>query len=173
MKNEFDLASLKRKTILSGFEEQERDIEKSKSGVYSDNSVNSKLNRVGQQYGKSKDEKSNDKPVTKEPIQKTIDEHAKTTETETLKKVLESDKASEELKSSAKKELSSRGIDLEPKSGMKMSRAEHKSAIESLNKAISELDGVDTASSEKTIKDLIKQRSEHETELAKLKQNKK
>lgn len=101
-----------RDNILKSFD---IDIEKSRSGVYADTSENRKLNRVGQQYGskKQEDEPKGEKSSKQEENggskdSKNVEEHAKNTSDETLKKVSENDKAPEDLRNAAKKELENR-----------------------------------------------------------------
>lgn len=111
-----------KKNILKSFKtdleksENSSDIEKAKSGVYADTAENRKLNRVGQQYGskKQEDEPNGEQSSKQEENSgsknsKSIEEHAKNTSDETLKKVSENDKAPEDLRNAAKKELESRG----------------------------------------------------------------
>lgn len=91
--------------ILKGFSDFEETFEKAKTGKYSDNSVNRKLNRVGQEYGSAKKEdvKSDNKQSKKEDGKSDpsghytkeerdalnkLEEHAASTSTEDLKSFL-------------------------------------------------------------------------------------
>lgn len=172
-----NIAALKRETFLKGFSVSEDEIEKAKTGVYADTPENRKLNRVGQKYGvEKKDDKPAAKPKqkvevdengNKKPITKTLEEHASTTDTETLKKVLGKKGAKEELVSAAKKELDKRGVDVEKKSDMGMSKEQHAANIKNLNEAIEKLSGVETDEAKESLKDLIAQRNEQEQEILK------
>lgn len=107
--------------ILKGFSDFEETFEKAKTGKYSDNSVNRKLNRVGQEYGSAKKEdvKSDNKQSKKEDTNASDDnsklkDYAKEAKTEDLKKYLEAkieddDLYSKNLKKIAEDELKSRG----------------------------------------------------------------
>ena len=96
--------------ILKSFKMDEEEIEKSKHGIYADNSENRRLNRVGKEYGEAaKQQDSNQKQSTgKESDNKGLKEHAKNTSDETLKKVIANKNAPEDLKQEAKKELENR-----------------------------------------------------------------
>jgi len=167
---ELNIGENKRQNILKGFED---DIEKSRSGVYANTPENKKLNRVGQKYGAEKKEdepsekKAERKPEVdengkKKPITKTLEEHAATTDTETLKKVLETKGAKEELVSAAKKELEKRGVSMDKKSSMGMTKEEHAGHVKSFNEAIEKLSGVDTPEAKESAKSLTDQRNAHE-----------
>ena len=103
-----------RDNILKSFN---TDIEKARSGVYEDTAENRKLNRVGQQYGSKKEqEESNQNNLHSKQNEdnnsknvKSVEDHAKNTSDETLKKVSENEKAPEDLRNAAKKELENRG----------------------------------------------------------------
>lgn len=116
MENEVvNIGEIKRKSILKGFANLgEDDIEKAKSGVYTDDAENRKKSRVGQHYGADgKPIKSGDKKPAKgddeAPVEKTLDDHAKNTDSEILKKVIANSKSDPELIAAAKRELTSRG----------------------------------------------------------------
>jgi len=98
----------------------------------------------------------------KKPITKTLEEHAATTDTETLKKVLESKDAKEELVSAAKKELEKRGVSMDKKSSMGMTKEEHAGHVKTFNEAIEKLSGVDTPEAKESAKSLTDQRNAHE-----------
>jgi predicted GNAT family acetyltransferase len=94
-------------------------FEKSRVGVYSDNSQNRKLKRVGQKYGSKKQEegpspeKNKKTEETKVTGEKSIDENkiktfAKKATDEQLQAYLKYDKATPEIKKIAKLELDSR-----------------------------------------------------------------
>lgn len=113
-----ELARRKAYNISKGFINSEESIEKARTGVYSDNAENRKLNRVGKQYGtKAKEEESASKTPAKQDDEggaaskpeKTLDDHAKEVSTENLRKVIASDKADEKMKAAAKRELTARG----------------------------------------------------------------
>ena len=80
---------------------EENDIERARSGIYADTSKNRKLNRVGQQYGiKKKEDEVSSQSSSKQngdndsKGSKSIEEHAKNTSDETLRKVSENGKSS-------------------------------------------------------------------------------
>ena len=96
---------------------EENDIEKARSGVYGDTAENRKLSRVGQKYGsKKQDDEVSSQSSSKQnednhsKNSKSIEEHAKNTSEETLKKVSENEKAPEDLRNAAKKELENRKV---------------------------------------------------------------
>lgn len=75
-----------------GVENSEDNLEKARSGIYTDNAENRRLNRVGQKYGSSKkDEQTN---TEKDKKDKSVDDYAKTTSTENLRKVFSQRKCS-------------------------------------------------------------------------------
>lgn len=109
-----------KKNILKSFQidlekSEENDIEKARHSIYADTPENRKLNRVGQEYGSKKQEESNENKYSSSKEEsgkqggKSLSEHAKNSDDETLKKVVDSKTASEELKNEANKELESRG----------------------------------------------------------------
>jgi len=166
----FNLAADKRQNILKGFGNE--DIEKSKSGVYADTPENRKLQRVGQKYGSEKkgdepSEKKDRKPELdengkKKPIAKTLEEHASTTDTETLKKVLAAEGTKEELVSAAKKELDKRGVNVDKKSSEGMTKEEHAANVKTLNEVIEKLSNVNSEEANKMMNEAIAQRNAQE-----------
>lgn len=112
----------KRQNILKGFvnseevlKSEENNIEKAGHGTYGDNAQNRKLNRVGQEYGHAgkKEEGGQKKTKTEEQNdgehKMTIEDHAKNTDSETLKKVVSNPKSDPALVAAAKRELTARG----------------------------------------------------------------
>ena len=112
----------KRQNILKGFvnaeevlKSEENNIEKAGHGIYGDNAQNRKLNRVGQEYGHAgkKEEGGQKKTKTEEQNdgehKMTIEDHAKNTDSETLKKVVSNPKSDPALVAAAKRELTARG----------------------------------------------------------------
>lgn len=95
---------------------EEIDIEKARHGRYEDTAENRKLNRVGQEYGnaakkpeqKVKQSSSSESNENKPSGGKSLEEHAKKTSDEVLKKVLANKNAPEDLKNEAKNELTRR-----------------------------------------------------------------
>lgn len=90
-----------KKNIVKGFIDcddlfSEENIEKARSGIYSDNAENRRLNRVGQRYGSVKKEEPK-KHKESANNNKGIEEHAKETSTENLKKVANNEKAPDDL----------------------------------------------------------------------------
>lgn len=87
-------------------ENSEDNLEKARSGIYTDNAENRRLNRVGQKYGSSKkDEQTN---TAKDKKDRSVDDYAKTTSTENLRKVLYNENAPKNLRDAAEKELRNR-----------------------------------------------------------------
>lgn len=89
----------------------ENDIEKARSGIYSDNALNRKLNRVGQKYGS---EKKGEDPAQKTSKQddnyaSKVERYASGAKTENLKRAAADENAATEVRDAAKKELSKRG----------------------------------------------------------------
>lgn len=82
-------------------------FEKARSGVYSDNAENRRLNRVGQRYGSTK----KNEQTNIEGKNKNIDDYAKKTSTENLEKVVNNKNAPDDLKDAAKRELANRSSD--------------------------------------------------------------
>lgn len=118
MENFINIGEIKRKSILKGFVNlgESEDIEKAKSGVYTDDAENRKLNRVGQHYGskKQEDSKGDKSPAKKEDeapedSKPSLEDHAKSTDSEVLKKVVANEKSDPALVAAAKRELTARG----------------------------------------------------------------
>lgn len=87
------------------------EIQKARSGVYSDNATNRKLNRVGQQYGgkKQPEQESGGKGNPKGDDEPNHAEHAKKASTEALKRAAADENADEKVRNAAKAELDKRG----------------------------------------------------------------
>jgi len=118
MQNFVNIGEIRRRNILKGFVNigESEDIEKAKSGVYADNAENQKLNRVGQKYGskKQEDPKGDKSPAKKEDeapedSKPSLEDHAKGTDSEVLKKVVANEKSDPALVAAAKRELTARG----------------------------------------------------------------
>lgn len=136
--------------ILKSFGE-DIDIEKARSGIYADNPENRRLNRVGQKYGEtSEKQETNEKQTTGG---KTIEEHAKNASDEALKKVISDDKAPENLKSAAKKELENRSKSEGTKSEEKPREKKIQEEINEMKNDLKEYDK--TGDSEKFVKKYI------------------
>jgi len=93
MENALVDISKRRETILQGFSGTS-DIEKSRSGVYSDNADNRSKKRVGQKYGSKKEEESGKTPSTKktEDPKKSVSKKEEKTTSKDTKKVDDSKK---------------------------------------------------------------------------------
>lgn len=89
------------------------EIQKARNGVYSDNAINRKLNRVGQQYGgkKQSEQESGGNGNPKGEDEPNHAEHAKKASTEALKRAAEDENADEKVRNAAKEELKKRGIE--------------------------------------------------------------
>lgn len=102
---------------------EQDELEKARHGFYSDTPYNRKLNRVGQEYGKAKQEKQPSGQRTKKTEEtsgaggKTVAEHAADTDSKVLQKVVDDPKAKPELKEAAKAELEKRGEGSSDKGG--------------------------------------------------------
>lgn len=120
---------LKRKQILKGFvnlpEEEDTQIEKARHGVYTDNAVNRKLQRVGQEYGQAAKEKpeagqKNPKAAPEEEggapeANISLENHARQAADEALVKVANDPSADAEMRRVAAAELERRGIGVRAK----------------------------------------------------------
>ena len=108
------------KALGAGYEPEGTDentnIQKGRVGVYEDNAENRRLNRVGQQYGKKKEEeqpkgkvstKKEDEPSDKKGASEKQDmsSHAAKASDGALKRAAEDKNASEEVRNAAKEEL--------------------------------------------------------------------
>ena len=85
-------------SIIKGEEEEE--LEKARSGVYADTAENRRLGRVGQEFGK--------KTKAGEEYNSTLKKQASNASRENLKKIADSDKYPEEVRSIARAELKKR-----------------------------------------------------------------
>lgn len=94
---------------------EQDELEKARHGFYSDTPYNRKLNRVGQEYGKAKQEKQPSGQRTKKTEEasgtggKTVADHAADTDSKVLQKVVDDPNAKPELKEAAQAELKKRG----------------------------------------------------------------
>ncbi len=118
MQNFVNIGEIRRRNILKGFVNigESENIEKAKSSVYADDAENRKLNRVGQHYGskKQEDSKGDKSPAKKEDetpedSKPSLEDHAKSTDSEVLKKVVANEKSDSALVAAAKRELTARG----------------------------------------------------------------
>ena len=84
------------------------ELEKARSGVYEDTAKNRRLNRVGQQYGGKKQE---DEPrgESSRKEKQDVSSYAKNASEGALKRAAADEKASEDVRNAAKKELEKRG----------------------------------------------------------------
>ena len=84
------------------------ELEKARSGVYEDTAKNRKLNRVGQQYGSKKQE---DEPrgESSRKEKQDVSSHAANASEGALKRAAADEKAPEDVRNAAKKELEKRG----------------------------------------------------------------
>lgn len=80
------------------------EVEKARSGIYADTAENRHLNRVGQQYGKKKEEE-----------QPNMSSHAAKASDGALKRAAADENASENVRNAAKEELKKRGSGSEDK----------------------------------------------------------
>lgn len=87
------------------------EIQKARGGVYSDNAINRKLKRVGQQYGgkKQSEQESGGNGNPKGEDEPNHAEHAKKASTEVLKRAAADENADEKVRNAAKEELKNRG----------------------------------------------------------------
>ena len=84
------------------------ELEKARSGVYEDTAKNRKLNRVGQQYGGKKQE-DEPKGEGSRKEKQDVSSYAKNASEGALKRAAADEKASEDVRNAAKKELEKRG----------------------------------------------------------------
>lgn len=84
-----------------------KEFEKARSGVYEDTAKNRKLNRVGQQYGGKKQEESKGEDSRKK--KQDVSSYAKNASEGALKRAAADEKAPEDVRNAAKKELEKRG----------------------------------------------------------------
>lgn len=118
------------KALGAGYEPEGTDentnIQKGRVGVYEDNAENRRLNRVGQQYGKKKEEKQpkgkvstkkEDEPSDKKGASEKQDmsSHAAKASDGALKRAAADEKAPEDVRNAAKEELKKRGGESEDK----------------------------------------------------------
>ena len=84
------------------------ELEKARSGVYEDTAKNRRLNRVGQQYGSKKQE---DEPrgESSRKEKQDVSSYAKNASEGALKRAAADEKAPEDVRNAAKKELEKRG----------------------------------------------------------------
>ena len=89
------------------------DLEKGRTGMYSDNTQNRRLHRVGQQYGHKKEQQApsggGEGSKKEEPTDHA--KHAAGASDEALKRAAADDKASPEVKTAAEEEMKKRGIE--------------------------------------------------------------
>ena len=84
------------------------ELEKARSGVYEDTAKNRKLNRVGQQYGGKKQE-DEPKGEGSGKEKQDVSSYAKNASEGALKRAAADEKAPEDVRNAAKKELEKRG----------------------------------------------------------------
>lgn len=112
------------KALGAGYEPEGTDenveVQKARSGVYEDNAKNRRLNRVGQQYGKKKEEEQpKDKTSSKKEDEQSdkkgasekqdMSSHAAKASDGALKRAAADEKAPEDVRNAAKEELKKRG----------------------------------------------------------------
>lgn len=99
------------KSFGTGFDLND-ELEKARSGVYADNAVNRKLNRVGQKYGSEKkpdEPKGGSKQPSKEEQQGSYQKMATEASDNALKRAATDKNAAPEVKAAAQAELKKRG----------------------------------------------------------------